>query len=294
MCPINADGIKVVAPASPVRDPRTNKAVAVEVVTKGEFERFNMPNYFRVGESGSITFGFGHFNQEGIGRDHQFKIVVEKPRETVDKLNQMVSDWFRLRSLARTSSGDEREEARTAFNELKSRFLGIIGQPAMAKLATPNLLILSPLESGTEVFASIVVYTTFESDDKIVDPMDEGVLLHGRFGENGHVIAVLITTDRTIPFTTPNGYTWKVPVDVPNGVPTVEATFPPDAGHEAPATSDGSESASDHAREEVPFLEEKDRHHRSGRKLAAVGATGRGKGTKRGLHPADVGAEDDG
>lgn len=293
MCPINSDQVKVVAPAVSVAKKPRSKMVPVEIITRDVFERFNLPTYLKVGESGSITIGFGHFNDEKIGRDHQFKIAIERPRQTAEELRQMVADWYRLRTLARTSSGNERDDAQEAFNALKARFLDIIAQPALAEFVTPNLWILHPLPAETEVHASLLVYTTFEDDATIKIPENDG-LMHGKFGENGHVVAVVITTDQTIVLMTPNGHTFRVPVDIPNGMPTVDEIFPPDAvgrhDDDTPAANDGSESTREEpgsGREEVPFVLP-DRRHRGSRKPSAVGAgTGRGKGSRR-VDPNDV------
>lgn len=288
MCPISPSAeFKIVHPEAPVAESKTGPMVACEVAAGDVFERFNLPTFFKVGDDGPLTLGFGKFNKDGAGRDHQFKITVLNPGETPEELRSMIDDWYRLGNLAKTSSKDQksedqRKEAQNTLGKLKARFLAILSRPAMVEFRTQNLAILHPIEPGTEVCGSFLIYTTFEADDEIEIPENEGVL-HGKFKENGHVIAVLITTDQKIMLWTPRGYNIPVPWDAPAGTATRRAVFSDDAEHNSEPAPNGEFI------DVAPSSEgEHQRRPRSGRKPAAVGAgTGRGKGSRR-VNPNDV------
>jgi hypothetical protein len=264
----------------------TFPAVACEVVADGAFKYLNRPTLVRLVDGESLGLGFGK-RSNGEGRDFQIRILVKKPDVETEILKEMVTNWYRFNT----------QKAWDALDDLRKRFLKIISQPAMVEVVDRDLIILHPIQPGTKIQSSLVIYTSFESDAKIKIPENKD-FLHGRFGTNGHVIVALLTTEQRIFYFDPMGRKYDIPWDMPDTVAmaTEEATLPSDsdAGHETPAASDGDEDTSDlnpAKDEEIPFVPE--RRPRSGRKLATVGATGRGKGSKRGLDPVAVGADED-
>jgi len=71
------------------------------------------------------------------------------------------------------------------------------------------------MEPDDEIKASFVIYTTFEKDEGFVLPKNVmGEALHGRFNENGHVVAFVTEKDQTLAFVTRNGVRVKVKVNV--------------------------------------------------------------------------------
>ena len=203
MCPV------ISACADRSVEAKSIKGIPAEVIADSVLARNNQPNHLRVNDDGSLYVCFGKKAQADgrSARDCQFSIHLLDPDITKDDLTRLVDGWYQLRSEKHQSKGFLND-----FQSANERILGLISRPSLVERRRDGFA-LHPLEDGVEPTASLIIFTTFESDGSFNLPVaDIGETLHGKFCANGHVLAFVFDTPQSISFVDikGNGTTIKV------------------------------------------------------------------------------------
>jgi len=209
-------------------------SIPVEVLVNDLFaneDGGNQPNYCTVNDDGSLFVCFGRQDNEEdeSSRDRQIWIHVIKPAMSTEELRNLVQAWFALRRerMVPRQSRHDFQQAKRDFSEVNSQLLDLISRPAMVSFRKKGVR-LFPVEPGTKLEGSFIMYTTFEDDEQfeLPDGHEEKSVYHGRFGRKGHVVAFVAKNSCQITFFQKGGKNGHVIQVIPAAGETVSEKDP--------------------------------------------------------------------
>jgi len=207
MCPAVLVGVE--KPEEKRTKQTETRGVPVEVIANGVYSRLNQPSQIKVNDDGSLFVRFGKRQapDDKQSRYYQFYFLLRNPGMKKQELVALVEAWYQLRFS---------DECKRDFHRVNDQILDLISQPARAEEKDSGY-ILSPIEPGTKIEATLIVYTTFESDKSFALPGDViGKPLHGKFNEDGHVVAFVTEINRELTFVNRNGVKLETKVSTPD------------------------------------------------------------------------------